>query len=70
MLQNLKVKIRELAKTAVYKAEEQLGSNKGKQKKEMALKYILEKLPLPILLKPVVSLLLSSFIDDAIELAV
>ena len=36
----------------------------------MAIKYIVEKIPVPALFKPIISLLLSSFIDDAIELAV
>lgn len=70
MLEKMKVKIKELAKTAVYKAEELLGSCKGKEKKAMAVKFVIEKLPLPALLKPFVNLLLSSFIDEAIELAV
>ena len=43
MFDNLKESIKELAKTAVVKAEEALGSNKGQQKKEMAIKYIVEK---------------------------
>ena len=34
------------------------------------VKYIVEKIPVPALFKPIISLLLSSFIDDAIELAV
>ena len=33
MFSKLKVKIKELAKTAVKLAEEKLGSNKGKEKK-------------------------------------
>lgn len=70
MFDNLKESIKELAKTAVIKAEEALGSNKGQQKKEMAIKYIVDKIPVPALFKPIISLLLSSFIDDAIELAV
>lgn len=70
MLAKLKVKIKELAKTAVYRAEELLGSSKGQEKKDMAVNYVADKLPLPALIKPLVILLLSSFIDEAIELAV
>ena len=40
------------------------------QKKEMAVNYVVEKIPVPALLKPLFSILLSSFIDDAVELAV
>lgn len=70
MLKNLKVKIKELAKSAVIIAEKELGSNTGKQKKQMAIEYVLEHVPVPIFIKPFISLLLSSFIDDAIEFAV
>lgn len=70
MFDKIKETIKELAKTAVLKAEEALGSNKGQQKKEMAIKYVVDRLPVPSFLKTVISVLLSSFIDDAIELAV
>lgn len=70
MFNKLKTTIRQLAKSAVLRAEEALGSNKGQQKKEMAVKYIIEKLPVPYFLKPIISVLFSSFIDDAVELAV
>lgn len=70
MFKNLKVTIRKLAKTAVKKAEEKLGSSKGGQKKDIAIKYVIDNIPLPIWLKPFVRILLSSFIDDAIEFAV
>lgn len=70
MLNNLKVKIKELAKSAVVLAEKSLGSKAGKQKKQMAIDYVLEHIPVPVFIKPLISLLLSSFIDDAIEFAV
>lgn len=70
MFDKLKMNIKELAKTAVITAEEVLGSGKGREKKEMAIKYVVEKLPVPALLKPVISVLLSSFIDEAVEFAV
>lgn len=70
MLSKLKTKIIELAKIAVIIAEDTLGSNKGKEKKVMAVNYIVSNIPVPVLLKPLISKLLSSFIDDAIEFAV
>lgn len=70
MFNNFKIKIKELAKSAVNNAEEILGSNKGKQKKEMAIKFVIEKLPVPIVLKPIISIMFPSFIDEAIEFAV
>lgn len=70
MFDNLKVKIKELAKTAVIVAEKELGSNKGQQKKKLAIEYIVKYIPVPSLFKNFVSLILSSFIDDAVEFAV
>ena len=69
-MSNLKKAIKESAKQAVIVAEKTLGSNKGKQKKEMAVNYVINHLPLPAFLKKIATLFLSSFIDDAIELAV
>ncbi len=70
MFDKVKSAIKELAKSAVEKAEEAFGSNKGQEKKKMAIKYIIDKLPVPLILKPVIALLFSSFIDDAVEFAV
>ena len=70
MFGNVKSAIKELAKTAVKKAEEALGSSKGQEKKKMAVKYIIGRLPVPSILKPVIAFLFSSFIDDAVEFAV
>lgn len=70
MFKNLKLKIREIAMTAVQVAEETLGSNKGKQKKEMAIEYIVSKIPVLTPFKKLIAMLLSSFIDDAVEFAV
>lgn len=66
----IKKTIIDLAKTAVVTAEKTLGSNKGKEKKKMAIKYVITNMPLPTFLKPFISILFSTFIDDAIELAV
>ena len=70
MFKNLKSYIREIAVTAVKLAEENLGSNKGKEKKKMAIEYVVSHLPLPTPFNILVSMLLSSFIDDAIEFSV
>lgn len=65
-----KEKIIELAKNAVLVAESELGSGKGQEKKKMAIDYILKNLPIPTFIKTILSVLLSGFIDDAVELAV
>lgn len=70
MFNNLKSKIKELAKTAVVMAEEALGSKTGIQKKKMAIEYITNHIPVPAPFKTLISILLSSFIDDAVEFAV
>ena len=70
MFKNLKSYIREIAVTAVKLAEEKLGSNKGKEKKKLAIEYIVSHLPIPAPFNILVSMLLSSFIDDAIEFSV
>lgn len=67
---NTKKKIIELAKNAVLVAESELGSGKGQEKKKMAIDYILKNLPIPTFIKTILSVLLSGFIDDAVELAV
>ncbi len=70
MFKNLKSKIKEIALTAVQIAEETLGSQKGREKKEMAINYIVENIPVIAPFKKLIALLLSSFIDDAVEFAV
>ena len=70
MFDNLKFEIKELAKSAVIIAEKKLGSNKGQQKKKLAVEYIVKYIPVPLPFKHFVSLVLSSFIDDAVEFAV
>lgn len=67
---NVKMKIKELARKAVLKAEATLGSGQGEAKKKMAIAYIINNLPFSGFIKSVVSVLLSSFIDDVIEIAV
>ena len=70
MFSKFKETVKELAYTAVLRAEEALGSKTGQLKKEMALNYIIKNLPLPSILKPLIVKLLSGFIDDAMEFAV
>lgn len=70
MFENLKNQIKELAKNAVLVAESQLGSGQGQEKKKLAIDYVVKNLPLPNWLKYVVSVLLSGFIDDVVEIAV
>ncbi len=70
MFKNVKNQIKELAKKAVKVAETQLGSGQGQAKKKLAIEYILKNLPLPTFVKSIISILLSSFIDDVIEIAV
>lgn len=70
MFSNLKSKIKELAKNAVLAAEAKLGSGCGQEKKNMAISYIVKNLPFPEVVKSIISILLSSFIDDAVEIAV
>mgnify|MGYP007073439980 FL=1 len=65
-----KTKIKELAKNAVLVAEAELGSGKGQEKKKLAIEYVLNNLPISNFLKSIISILLSSFIDDAIEISV
>lgn len=65
-----KTKIKELAKNAVLVAETELGSGKGQEKKKLAIEYVLKNLPISNFLKSIISILLSSFIDDAIEISV
>lgn len=67
---NIKNQIKEIAKNAVFVAEKELGSGKGKEKKELAIKYVVKNLPFSDVIKPLVSMLLSKFIDDVIEVSV
>jgi len=70
MFTNIKTQIKELAKNAVLVAESALGNGKGAEKKKMAVDYIVNNLPFSPIVKSVISILLSSFIDDVIEISV
>ena len=69
MFEKTKLKIKVIALKAVELAEETLGSNKGKLKKEMAVKYIVSRIPVAAPFRTFIGMLLSGFIDDAIEFA-
>ena len=70
MFNKVKTAIKELAKTAVFMAEEALGSKAGKEKKAMALEFVISNIPVIAPFKTIIAGLLSKFIDDAIEFAV
>lgn len=70
MFINLKERIKQLAQSAVAIAERSLGSKTGKEKKVMAINYIVEHLPVNQFLKGFVAFVLSGFIDNAVEYSV
>ncbi len=70
MFKKLKTAIKELAKQAVNIAEASLKGEAGIKKKEMAVNYIISHLPVIAPLRIIIAKLMSSFIDDAVELAV
>lgn len=70
MFSNIKKQIKELAMNAVLVAESELGSGQGTEKKKKAIEYVVNNLPCSNLVKTIISILLSGFIDDVIEFAV
>lgn len=70
MFSELKDKILALAKDAVEKVEEELSGEEGKNKKVAAIKYVISNLPVPSYLKFILGVILSVFIDSAVEIAV
>ena len=70
MFNNLKSTITELAYAAVNMAEETLDSATGQEKKTAAIEYIISMLPIISPFKGIISVVLSKFIDEAIEKAV
>jgi len=70
MFDNIKSKITDLAYTAVNMAEETLTTATGKEKKAAAIDYIISMLPVSSFVKSIISVLLSKFIDEAVENAV
>lgn len=70
MFRNIKNTIKELARNAVFVAEQELGTGKGQEKKQLAIDYIVKNLPFSSIVKSIIGIFLSSFIDDAVEIAV
>jgi len=70
MFKNLKANIAELAYSAVNMAEQSLDTSSGQEKKNMAIEYIISMLPILPPIKNVIVILLSKFIDEAVENAV
>lgn len=70
MFSNIKQQIKDLAKNAVLVAERELGGGNGQLKKKVAIDYIVKNLPFSNLVKNIISILLSSFIDDVVEISV
>ncbi|MDR1168828.1 MAG: hypothetical protein LBK53_08095 [Heliobacteriaceae bacterium] len=67
---NLKKRIKDLARTAVVLAEEELGGETGRRKKAAAIEYVVSNIPVPALFRSLIAGFLAGFIDDAIEFAV
>lgn len=70
MFSNLKNTITELAYAAVNMAEDAFETSTGKEKKAAAIEYIISMLPIISPFKGVISVVLSKFIDEAVEKAV
>ena len=70
MFKNIKQKITDLAYTAVNMAEQSMDTTSGQDKKTMAIEYVVSMLPIFQPLKSVIVVVLSKFIDEAIEHAV
>lgn len=70
MFNNLKSTITDLAYAAVNMTEETLESATGQEKKTAAIEYIVSMLPVISPFKSIISVLLSKFMDEAVEKAV
>ncbi len=70
MFKTLKAIIKETAYSAVKMAESTLGSGAGKKKKQLAIEFIVSKLPIAQPFKAIFVFCLSKFIDKAVEQAV
>ncbi len=51
-------------------AETELGSGKGQEKKKLAVDYVVKNLNFSAPVKMIISVILSRFIDDVIEISV
>ncbi len=70
MIAGFKNKILALAKQAVLSVEEELSGETGKNKKIAAVKFVVTHLPVPSKFRYILGIVLSVFIDSAIEIAV
>jgi len=70
MFKTIKETIKETAYSAVKMAELELSSATGKEKKEKAVEFVVSRIPVAQPFKPIIVILLSKFIDKAIEQAV
>lgn len=70
MFKNIKNTITELAYSAVNVAEQSMDTLTGQDKKNLAIEYLVSMLPIIQPLKGIVVVVLSKFIDEAIEQAV
>ena len=62
--------VKKLSDEAVKAVEESIGAGKGKEKKKLAISYVIDKLPVPGIFKPALKVLLNDLIDESIEFAV
>lgn len=67
---NLKKIITSLAYSAVNMAENALKEEDGQAKKQLAIEFVVNRLPIIQPFKSIVGVLMSKFIDEAIEQAV
>ena len=70
MFKNLKNTIKDLAYTAVSYAENKLSTASGREKKEIAISFLVNRLEILPIFKPLVVFVLTNFIDKSIEKAV
>ena len=67
---NLKQIIKTAAVEAVFEAEKTFGSGAGAVKKQAAIAFVVNAIPAPALIKPIITAFLGKFIDRSIEIAV
>ncbi len=70
MFKDIKNQIKDLARNAVLVAEKELGTGKGQEKKKMAVDYVVSTLPFSSVVKSIIGIILSGFIDDVVEISV
>lgn len=68
--EKIKTTIKHAATEAVFEAEKAFGSGTGAMKKQAAIAFVVNAIPLPPIIKPIIVAVLSAFIDSSIELAV